>query len=104
MPHSRALHGDQGDAFLDGDRFHLRGAISYLAGHDGAFQTRGLGGVDVQGNSVLPNGKDTPRVQHLRPVAGNFLRLIVMQRSQQPRGRHGTRIGAEQTRHVSPNF
>ena len=42
--------------------------------------------------------------KHLGAVARDFLRLIVMQGAQQPRGRDGARIGAEHAGHVGPDL
>ena len=58
----------------------------------------------MQGNLVLAHRHDAARMQHLRPVAGNFLRLIVVQLTQQPRGGHRPWIGAEQAGHIGPNL
>ncbi len=104
MPHARALHGNQGDAFLDRDGFDLRGAVGDVRGHDRAFESRRLRGVHMQRNLVLPHRQDAARMQDLCAVAGNFLGFVVVQGAQQPRGRHGARIGAEHAGHVGPNL
>ncbi len=43
-------------------------------------------------------------MQNLRAVARDFLRLVVMQRAQQPRGGDRARIGAEHSRDIGPNL
>ena len=43
-------------------------------------------------------------MQHLGAAAGDLLRLIVVQRAQQPRLRRRARIGAEHARHVGPDL
>ena len=104
MPHARAIHGNQGDAFLDRDGFHLRGAVVDVGRYDGAFESRRLGGVHMQRNLVLPDGQDAARMQDLCAVAGDFLGLVVVQGAQQPGGRHGAGIGAEHARYIGPNL
>jgi hypothetical protein len=43
-------------------------------------------------------------MQNLCAIAGDFLGLIVVQCTQQTRGRHGARIGAEHAGDIGPNF
>ena len=52
---------------------------------DGSLQTRRLRRIDVQRNPVLPHRQHAARMQHLGAVAGDLLRLVVVQGAQQPR-------------------
>ena len=70
----------------------------------GALEARRLRGVHMQRNLVLAHRQDAARVQYLGAIAGDFLRFIVMQGAQQPRRRHGARIGAEHAGHVGPDL
>ena len=43
-------------------------------------------------------------MQHLGAVGGDLLRLVIVQRLEQPRGRHVARVGGEHPRHVGPDL
>ena len=60
--------------------------------------------VYMQRDLVLAHRQDAARVQNLGTVARNFLRFVVVQGAQQPRGGHQPRIGAEQTGNIRPYF
>ena len=104
VPHPDGFHRDQRDVLLDRDRLHLRGDVAAVRGDDGAFELRRLRRVDVQRDAVLLHGHDAAGMQHLRAAAGDFLRLVVLERAQQPRRRHRARIRAEHARHVGPDL
>ena len=46
----------------------------------------------VQRDAVLLDRQDAARMQHLRAAAGDFLRLVVVERAQQPRAGHRARV------------
>ena len=104
MPHAGTVHGDQRDALLDGDRLHLSGAVGDIRADHGALEARGLSGIHVKRNPVLAHRQDAARMQNLRAVARDLLRLVVMQRAQQPRGGDRPRIGAEHSRDIGPDL
>ena len=104
MPHPDGLHRDQRDALLDRDRLDLRRDVAAVRGDDGAFELRCLRRVDVQRNAVLLDRHDAAGMQNLRAAAGDFLRLVVLERAQQARSGHRARIGAEHAGHVGPDL
>ncbi len=80
-------------------------ALSATFGRNhGALESGRLSRIDMQRNPVLTHRHHAARVQDLGAVARNLLRLVVMQRAQQPRRRYGARVGAEHARHVGPNL
>jgi hypothetical protein len=104
MPHTGAVHRDERDALLDGDGLHLGRAVRDVGADDRAFEARRLRRIDMQRNFVLAHRQHAARMQHLGAVARDFLSLVVVQGAQQARGRNGARVGAEQARHVGPDF
>ena len=104
VPHPDGLHRDERDVLLDRDRLHLRRDVAAVRGDDGAFELRRLRRVDVQRNAVLLDRHDAAGMQNLRAAAGDFLRLVVFECAQQPRGRHRARVRAEHARHVGPDL
>ena len=90
--------------FLVHTAFTCAAARGALRSEHRALKLGRLGGVDVQRDAVLARRQDAARVQHLGAAGGDLLRLVVVQRAQQARGRRGARIGAEHARHVGPDL
>ena len=104
VPHARRVERDERDALLGAHRFHLRAALAALGREHGALEARRLRRIDVQRDAVLPRRQDAARVQDLGAAGGDLLRLVVVQRAQQPRRRRRARIRAEHARHVGPDL
>ena len=104
VPHAGAFHRYQGDALADRDRLDLSAAVRGLGTDDGAGLVRALRREDVQRDPRLACRKDAPRVQHLGAVGGDLLRLVVMQRLQQPGRGNIPRVGREHARDVRPDL
>ncbi len=100
MPHADRLHRDQRDVLLDRDGLHLRRDVAAVRRDDRAFELRRLRRVDVERNAVLLHGHDAAGMKHFRPGTRDFLRLVILERSQQARSGHRARICAEHAWHV----
>ena len=82
----------------------MRRAVGKVARYHRALEAGRLRRVDMQRDSVLAQRRNATRMQHLGPIAGDFLRLVVMQRAQQPRTRHIARIRTEHARNIGPDL
>src|SRR5581483_5638981 len=92
VPHTRAFERDESDPFLGTDGLHLRPALGPLGAQQGAFDLRGLRGVYMEGNSVLPRRQNAAGVQDLRATGRDLLCLVIVKRSEQARGWSGARV------------
>ncbi len=90
--------------FLRATAFTCAAPSAPLAGNERALEIRRLRREHVERDVVLAGGQDAARVQHLRAVARDFLRFVVVERLEHARRRRGARVRAEHAGHVRPDF
>ncbi len=104
IPHPYRGHRDQGQPVANTDTFHPRLDFVGDCRNDGAGDFR----VDRAANEyrylAVAGRRYAARMQYLAAGRRKLLRFVVMQRNDQPRRRHDTRVGREHARYVGPDF
>ncbi len=104
MPHADAVHRHQRKTVTHADALDLRFDFLRDRRDHGAIELGVRGAANEQRNTERPQRRQAAWVQHRAPRRCEFLGLVVMQRHQQPRGRHHARVGREHAGNVRPHL